>query len=101
MKKVKFIVFICLFILLPLAYFNGFIRITFRDTKSGEWLCANNVFYRCLGVYDEQLSINNERKQYQDVVIWGDSLFATSQITRVEGLAVEPQKKVLFQFRKH
>lgn len=81
--------------------FNGFIRITFRDTKSGEWLCANNVFYKCLGVYDEQLSINNERKQYQDVVIWGDSLFATSQITRVEGLAVEPQKKVLFQFKKH
>jgi hypothetical protein len=34
-------------------------------------------------------------------VIWGDSLFATSQITRVEGLAVEPQKKVLFQLRKH
>ncbi|WP_107791032.1 tRNA 2-selenouridine synthase [Campylobacter concisus] len=28
MKKVKFIVFICLFILLPLAYFNGFIRIS-------------------------------------------------------------------------
>ena len=81
--------------------FNGFIRITFRDTKSGEWICANNVFYRCLGVYDEQLSINNERKQYKDVVIWGDSSFAISQITKVEGLVVEPQTKVCFQSRTH
>jgi len=48
MKKVKFIVFICLFILLPLAYFNGFIRIS--DLTSEQ----ESIAKKYGGVYREE-----------------------------------------------
>ena len=51
MKKVKFIVFICLFILLPLAYFNGFIRIS--DLTSEQESIASK--YGGVYVFDEKL----------------------------------------------
>ena len=51
MKKVKFIVFICLFILLPLAYFNGFIRIS--DLTSEQESIAKK--YGGVYVFDEKL----------------------------------------------
>ena len=51
MKKVKFIVFICLFILLPLAYFNGFIR--FSDLTSEQESIAKK--YGGVYVFDEKL----------------------------------------------
>ena len=51
MKKVKFIVFICLFILLPLAYFNGFIRIS--DLTSEQENIAKK--YGGVYVFDEKL----------------------------------------------
>ena len=50
-KKVKFIVFICLFILLPLAYFNGFIRIS--DLTSEQESIAKK--YGGVYVFDEKL----------------------------------------------
>ena len=51
MKKVKFIVFVCLFILLPLAYFNGFIRIS--DLTSEQESIAKK--YGGVYVFDEKL----------------------------------------------
>ena len=51
MKKVKFIVFICLFILLPLAYFNGFIRIS-NLTSEQESIAKK---YGGVYVFDEKL----------------------------------------------
>ena len=51
MKKVKFIVFICLFILLPLAYFNGFIRIS--DLTSEQESIAKK--YGGVYVFDEKI----------------------------------------------
>ena len=50
-EKVKFIVFVCLFILLPLAYFNGFIRIS--DLTSEQESIAKK--YGGVYVFDEKL----------------------------------------------
>ena len=67
MKKVKFIVFICLFILLPLAYFNGFIRIS--DLTSEQESIAKK--YGGVYVFDEKLEKEidkreKERNKYLD-----------------------------------
>ncbi len=61
MKKVKFIVFICLFILLPLAYFNGFIRIS--DLTSEQESIAKK--YGGIYVFDEKLEkeIDNREEE--------------------------------------
>ena len=61
MKKVKFIVFICLFILLPLAYFNGFIRIS--DLTSEQESIAKK--YGGVYVFDEKLEkeIDNREEE--------------------------------------
>ena len=63
MKKVKFIVFICLFILLPLAYFNGFIRIS--DLTSEQESIAKK--YGGVYVFDEKLEKEiDKRKEERD-----------------------------------
>ena len=63
MKKVKFIVFICLFILLPLAYFNGFIRIS--DLTSEQENIAKK--YGGVYVFDEKLEKEiDKRKEERD-----------------------------------
>ena len=59
MKKVKFIVFICLFILLPLAYFNGFIRIS--DLTSEQESIAKK--YGGVYVFDEKLEKEIDRRE--------------------------------------
>ena len=59
MKKVKFIVFICLFILLPLAYFNGFIRIS--DLTSEQESIANK--YGGVYVFDEKLEKEIDKRE--------------------------------------
>ena len=61
MKKVKFIVFVCLFILLPLAYFNGFIRIS--DLTSEQESIAKK--YGGVYVFDEKLEkeIDNREEE--------------------------------------
>ena len=59
MKKVKFIVFICLFILLPLAYFNGFIRIS--DLTSEQESIAKK--YGGVYVFDEKLEKEIDKKE--------------------------------------
>ena len=59
MKKVKFIVFICLFILLPLAYFNGFIRIS--DLTSEQENIAKK--YGGVYVFDEKLEREINRRE--------------------------------------
>ena len=59
MKKVKFIVFICLFILLPLAYFNGFIRIS--DLTSEQEGIAKK--YGGVYVFDEKLEREIDRRE--------------------------------------
>ena len=59
MKKVKFIVFICLFILLPLAYFNGFIRIS--DLTSEQESIAKK--YGGVYVFDEKLEREIDRRE--------------------------------------
>jgi len=65
MKKVKFIVFICLFILLPLAYFNGFIRIS--DLTSEQENIAKK--YGGVYVFDEKLEREiNRREEERDKV---------------------------------
>ena len=65
MKKVKFIVFICLFILLPLAYFNGFIRIS--DLTSEQESIAKK--YGGVYVFDEKLEREiNRREEERDKV---------------------------------
>lgn len=65
MKKVKFIVFICLFILLPLAYFNGFIRIS--DLTSEQESIAKK--YGGVYVFDEKLEKEiNKREEERDKV---------------------------------
>ena len=59
MKKVKFIVFICLFILLPLAYFNGFIRIS--DLTSEQESIAQK--YGGVYVFDEKLEKEIDKRE--------------------------------------
>ena len=59
MKKVKFIVFICLFILLPLAYFNGFIRIS--DLTSEQESIAKK--YGGVYVFDEKLEKERDKRE--------------------------------------
>ena len=59
MKKVKFIVFICLFILLPLAYFNGFIRIS--DLTSEQEGIAKK--YGGVYVFDEKLEKEIDKRE--------------------------------------
>ena len=59
MKKVKFIVFIYLFILLPLAYFNGFIRIS--DLTSEQESIAKK--YGGVYVFDEKLEREIDRRE--------------------------------------
>ena len=59
MKKVKFIVFICLFILLPLAYFNGFIRIS--DLTSEQESIAKK--YGGGYVFDEKLEKEIDKRE--------------------------------------
>ena len=59
MKKVKFIVFICLFILLPLAYFNGFIRIS--DLTSEQESIAKK--YGGVYVFDEKLEGEIDKRE--------------------------------------
>ena len=59
MKKVKFIVFICLFILLPLAYFNGFIRIS--DLTSEQESIAKK--YGGVYVFDEKLEREIDKRE--------------------------------------
>ena len=59
MKKVKFIVFICLFILLPLAYFNGFIRI--YDLTSEQESIAKK--YGGVYVFDEKLEKEIDKRE--------------------------------------
>ena len=59
MKKVKFIVFICLFILLPLAYFNGFIRIS--DLTSEQESIAKK--YGGIYVFDEKLEKEIDKRE--------------------------------------
>ncbi|WXG20801.1 hypothetical protein VBZ67_11350 [Campylobacter concisus] len=59
MKKVKFIVFICLFILLPLAYFNGFIRIS--DLTSKQESIAKK--YGGVYVFDEKLEREIDKRE--------------------------------------
>ena len=59
MKKVKFIVFICLFILLPLAYFNGFIRIS--DLTSEHESIAKK--YGGVYVFDEKLEKEIDKRE--------------------------------------
>ena len=59
MKKVKFIVFICLFILLPLAYFNGFIRIS--DLTSEQESIAKK--YGGVYVFDKKLEKGIDKRE--------------------------------------
>ena len=59
MKKVKFIVFICLFILLSLAYFNGFIRIS--DLTSEQESIAKK--YGGVYVFDEKLEKEIDKRE--------------------------------------
>ena len=59
MKKVKFIVFICLFILLPLAYFNGFIRIS-DLTREQERIAKK---YGGVYVFDEKLEKEIDKRE--------------------------------------
>ena len=59
MKKVKFIVFICLFILLPLAYFNGFIRIS--DLTSEQESIAKK--YGGVYVFDEKIEKEIDKRE--------------------------------------
>ena len=59
MKKVKFIVFICLFILLSLAYFNGFIRIS--DLTSEQENIAKK--YGGVYVFDEKLEKEIDKRE--------------------------------------
>ena len=59
MKKVKFIVFICLFIPLPLAYFNGFIRIS--DLTSEQESIAKK--YGGVYVFDEKLEREIDKRE--------------------------------------
>ena len=59
MKKIKFIVFICLFILLPLAYFNGFIRIS--DLTSEQESIAKK--YGGVYVFDERLEKEIDKRE--------------------------------------
>ncbi|MBE8584582.1 tRNA 2-selenouridine synthase [Campylobacter concisus] len=59
MKKVKFIVFICLFILLPLAYFNGFIRIS--DLTSEQESIAKK--YGGVYVFDDKLEKEIDKRE--------------------------------------
>ena len=59
MKKFKFIVFICLFILLPLAYFNGFIRIS--DLTSEQESIAKK--YGGVYVFDEKLEKEIDKRE--------------------------------------
>ena len=59
MQKVKFIVFICLFILLPLAYFNGFIRIS--DLTSEQESIAKK--YGGVYVFDEKLEKEIDKRE--------------------------------------
>ena len=59
MKKVKFIVFVCLFILLPLAYFNGFIRIS--DLTSEQESIAKK--YGGVYVFDEKLEKEIDKRE--------------------------------------
>ena len=59
MKKVKFIVFVCLFILLPLAYFNGFIRIS--DLTSEQENIAKK--YGGVYVFDEKLEKEIDKRE--------------------------------------
>ena len=59
MKKVKFIVFICLFILLPLAYFNGFIRIS--DLTSEQESIAKK--YGGVYVFDKKLEKEIDKRE--------------------------------------
>ena len=59
MRKVKFIVFICLFILLPLAYFNGFIRIS--DLTSEQESIAKK--YGGVYVFDEKLEKEIDKRE--------------------------------------
>uniref|UniRef100_UPI001652C0A9 hypothetical protein n=2 Tax=Campylobacter concisus TaxID=199 RepID=UPI001652C0A9 len=55
----KFIVFICLFILLPLAYFNGFIRIS--DLTSEQESIAKK--YGGVYVFDEKLEKEIDKRE--------------------------------------
>ena len=59
MKKVKFIVVVCLFILLPLAYFNGFIRIS--DLTSEQESIAKK--YGGVYVFDEKLEKEIDKRE--------------------------------------
>ena len=59
MKKVKFIVFICLFIVLPLAYINGFIRIS--DLTSEQESIAKK--YGGVYVFDEKLEKEIDKRE--------------------------------------
>ena len=59
MKKVKFIVIICLFILLPLAYFNGFIRIS--DLTSEQESIAKK--YGGVYVFDKKLEKEIDKRE--------------------------------------
>ena len=59
MKKVKFIVFICLFILLPLAYFNGYIRIS-ELTSEQESIAKK---YGGVYVFDEKLEKEIDKRE--------------------------------------
>ena len=59
MKKVKFIVFICLFIPLPLAYFNGLIRIS--DLTSKQESIAKK--YGGVYVFNEKLEKEIDKRE--------------------------------------
>ena len=76
MKKVKFIVFICLFILLPLAYFNGFIRIS--DLTSEQESIAKK--YGGVYVFDEKLEKEIDKREEERDKVYQEILKEVSNI---------------------
>lgn len=69
--------------------FTGTIRVTLRETRTGEILHTNNLIYVCKGEIDEQLFHHFSVHRNRIITIQGDKYFQNNQVTNIEALEYE------------
>lgn len=69
-------------------HFQGFVRVTFRGTRSGENIYINNYRYISNGTTDEQAFLKFSVLNIHKVIIHGDKHFRVEHVQNVEAIEV-------------
>lgn len=70
--------------------FTGWVRLTLRDTRRGEYINIGGLEYLCTGETDEQACRKFTLAPHRRVKVWGDSRFRPEQIWQVEAVEIYP-----------